>query len=256
MAKSSARSTLKPPERKRLQTRVGVALITAGLLLGMTVVYNEFVEPYFSAQGQLEAAASIQEEFADSARNPATVVTKDELKIGESFAVLYAPRLGADYRRPIAQGTSVAQVLNTVGIGHYLHSAMPHEPGNFALAAHRTTHGGAFNNIDQFVVGDKLYVETRWGWYSYEVVDSTVVEPNEFWVVGENPLASAREVDGAGDVNEVDASTEPTRWLTLTTCTPRYTAEKRLVVWANLVDERARELGAPSEIADLVATSR
>ena len=245
MAKSSAHNPLKPIDMKRLQSRVGVALLTAGALLGLTVIYIEFIEPYFSTQGQQQAAASIQEDFAKKAQTNPSELESTELADAQTFGVLYAPRLGADYRRPIAHGTSVESVLNPIGVGHYKHSAMPHEVGNFALAAHRTTHGGAFNNIDQFVVGDKLFVETRWGWYGYEVVGSAVVEPKDFWVVGSNPLEHAGLARLPGE-----------RLLTLTTCTPRYTAEKRLVVWAKQVSQTPRLQGAPSEIADLILDAR
>jgi sortase A len=225
--------------------RASKSLIGVGLILILTAAYTEFVEPYFSAQGQQQAAASIQADFAKNAQTNPTEVLGSELADAQTFGVLYAPRLGADYRRPIAHSTSVDRVLNPIGVGHYKHSAMPHESGNFALAAHRTTHGGAFNNIDQFVVGDKLFVETRWGWYGYEVVGSAVVEPKDFWVVGENPLERAGLASLPGE-----------RLLTLTTCTPRYTAEKRLVVWAKQVSATPRAQGAPSEIADLILDAR
>ena len=225
--------------------RASKSLIGIGLALILTAAYTEVVEPYFSTQGQQQAAESIQEDFAKNAQTNPSEVLGVELTDAQTFGVLYAPRLGADYRRPIAHGTLVESVLNPIGVGHYKHSAMPHEVGNFALAAHRTTHGGAFNNIDQFVVGDKLFVETRWGWYGYEVVGSAVVEPKDFWVVGSNPLERAGLASLSGE-----------RLLTLTTCTPRYTAEKRLVVWAKQVSQTPRLQGAPSEIADLILDAR
>jgi sortase A len=223
----------------------GLLFVISGFGIFTTAGYGEFVEPFFAAQGQQQAAANIQADFAKNAQTNQTEVLGSELADAETFGVLYAPRLGSDYRRPIAHGTSVNQVLNPIGVGHYKHSAMPHEVGNFALAAHRTTHGGAFNNIDQFMAGDKLYVETRWGWYGYEVVGSAVVEPKDFWVVGENPLERA----GLANVSAE-------RLLTLTTCTPRYTAEKRLVVWAKQVLATPRAQGAPAEIADLILDAR
>lgn len=225
--------------------RASKSLIGVGLILMLSAAYTEFVEPYFSTQGHQQAAASIHEDFAKNAQTKPSEVSRTELDDAQTFGVLYAPRLGADYRRPIAHGTLVESVLNPIGVGHYKHSAMPHEVGNFALAAHRTTHGGAFNNIDQFVVGDKLFVETRWGWYGYEVVGSAVVEPKDFWVVGSNPLERAGLSSLSGE-----------RLLTLTTCTPRYTAEKRLVVWAKQVSQTSRLQGAPSEIADLILDAR
>jgi sortase A len=245
MTTPGQKKSAQPQKARRFQSISGLILIAVGLSICAVAAYSEFVEPYFSAQVQQQAAASIHAEFAKDAQTNPTEVLRAELADAQTFGVLYAPRLGADYRRPIAHSTSVDRVLNPIGVGHYKHSAMPHEAGNFALAAHRTTYGGAFNNIDQFVVGDKLFVETRWGWYGYEVVGSAVVEPKDFWVVGENPLERAGLASLSGE-----------RLLTLTTCTPRYTAEKRLVVWAKQVSATPRAQGAPSEIADLILDAR
>ena len=44
---------------------------------------------------------------------------------------------------------------------------MPGEVGNFAVAAHRSTHDEPFANIDDLRVGDKVYVQTREAWYTY-----------------------------------------------------------------------------------------
>lgn len=230
---------------RKFQKMGGLAMLLAGAGLAGFVAYGELIEPVFSSQQQQQHARNLQEKFDTTWQTNPTEVESVELDQAEVFGVLYAPRLGADYRRAIAQGTSVESVLNAIGVGHYKHSAMPHESGNFALAAHRTTHGASFNNIDAFVAGDSLYVETRWGWYGYEVIGSAVVEPKDFWVVGSNPLERAGLGNFSGE-----------RLLTLTTCTPRYTAEKRLVVWAKQVSQTSRLQGAPSEIADLILDAR
>src|SRR5690606_10932209 len=96
------------------------------------------------------------------------VITADPQE-GAGFATLYVPRFGSDYVRPIGEGVSLSSVLNNreLGIGHYPESQLPGKLGNFALAAHRTTHGAPFKQIADLRVGDKLYVQTADGWYTY-----------------------------------------------------------------------------------------
>lgn len=211
-------------KRKAIAARIlGVVLIGSGIALLVPPLYSEVVETQIQSGQQQQQAERLSRQLE-------TKVDESPAK-NEPFAVLYVPRLGADFRRPIAEGTGVKEVLNTVGIGHYTGTALPNEVGNFALASHRTTHGGAFNHIDKLVEGDSIFVEFASGWTTYKVVSSEVVSPNEIWVIGSNPL------------NQPDD-----KWITFTTCTPRYTSEKRLVVWAKQVGFNSRTDGPPAEL--------
>ena len=214
-----------PTKRKTIAARiVGVAMLVLGVCLVIPPLFSEVVETNIQS-GQQQQQADQLSRLLKTAHPSAPAKSK-------AFAVMYVPRLGADFRRPIAEGTGVKEVLNTVGIRHYTGTALPNEVGNFALASHRTTHGGAFNHIDTLVIGDLIYVEYAGGWVTYEVVSSQVVTPHEIWVIGSNPLKQ-----------------EAKKWITLTTCTPRYTSEKRLVVWAKQVDFRSRTDGPPEALA-------
>lgn len=212
-------------KRKTIAARiVGVGLLAAGVSLLIPPLFSEVIETQIQSGQQQQQADQLSRLLETK---PIAAPAKSE-----AFAVLYVPRLGADFRRPIAEGTGVKEVLNTVGIGHYSGTAMPNEVGNFALASHRTTHGGAFNHIDKLVTGDRIYVEFAGGWTTYEVVASQVVTPNEIWVIGANPLQRSAD-----------------KWITFTTCTPRYTSEKRLAVWAKQIDFKTRTDGPPAELA-------
>ena len=94
---------------------------------------------------------------------------------------------------------------------------MPGQPGNAAIAGHRTTYGAPFNRLDELVAGDAILVTTSQGEFRYEVETSFVVRP---------------------DQSEVLDPTPDNR-LTLTTCNPRYSAAQRLIVVAKLVTEPA-----------------
>jgi len=162
---------------------------------------------------------------------PAVAPEPDE---GETIGILYVPRFGAGYLRPIVQGTTPA-VLDTLGIGHYQGTAMPGEAGNFAVAGHRQTHGAVLDNIDALVPGDRIYVQTREGYYIYVFRNSQIVLPSRTDVLLPVPTQP-----GAA----------PTRsYLTMTTCHPRFGSRERFVAYALLERWQPASEGPPAEIA-------
>jgi sortase A len=119
---------------------------------------------------------------------------------------------------PLFVGEGVGPDQLEDGPGHFPGSALPGRSGNFAVAGHRTTHGGPFGDLDRLRAGDEVHVTDRAGRrHLYRVVEQRIVTPADTWVAGPDPLGHGR----------------PT--LTLTTCHPRYSARQRLVVWAELV---------------------
>lgn len=61
---------------------------------------------------------------------------------------------------------------------------------------------------------DAITVESLTGAHTYQVVETRIVQPDDTWV--------ATQWEGS--------------WLTLTTCTPRFSSTSRLIVFARLVD--------------------
>ena len=88
-------------------------------------------------------------EFARGSRAAACGRTASRTAVGAdgAFAIVRIPRFGADYARPVIEGTG-RDVL-ALGVGHYVGTAGPGEVGNFALAGHRTTYGRPFHDIDR-----------------------------------------------------------------------------------------------------------
>jgi sortase A len=146
------------------------------------------------------------------------------LAVGQVFAKLRVPRFGAEYVRQIASGTSVDQVLNTVGIGHYTNTSMPGAVGNFALAGHRSGNGGPMRNIDKLTTGDLAYVETADRIYTYRFIESAVVAPEATWVIDDMP-------------KNLEGKTSSGKLLTLTTCTPIYVNTERYIAWFEQIAE-------------------
>ena len=102
------------------------------------------------------------------------------------------------------------------GIGHYPDTPLPGQLGNTAFAGHRTTFGAPLFDVDQLLAGDQIIVTTITSQrYVYRVVgDPQVVNPTDYAVIRANDPTKAT--------------------LTLTSCHPRYSARKRIVVHAEL----------------------
>jgi sortase A len=128
---------------------------------------------------------------------------------GQPIGIIDIPKIGINF--VVVEGTSEADLER--GPGHYLGTALPGNPGNAAIAGHRTTYLRPFYNLDQMAPGDPIYITTTQGRFQYNVVDTMVVDPSDIAVL--NPT--------------------PTPTLTLTTCNPRFSASTRIVVQAHLV---------------------
>ncbi len=129
------------------------------------------------------------------------------------------------------------------GPGHYPATAFPGQPGNAAIAGHRTTYGAPFFDLDRLVPGDEIIVETLQGRFTYLVnehpVDEQVdpdgtepplghfiVDPTATWVL-----------DDHGDSR-----------LTLTACHPKRSAAQRIVVTATLESDPASGGSTPTDV--------
>jgi sortase A len=89
------------------------------------------------------------------------------------------PKLGVE--APLLEGIRLTTLDN--GPGHWPGTAMPGEVGNVVVAAHRTSHGGPFRNIDQLVAGDAVMFDTADGDIEYVVTGTQIVNPDAIWIV-------------------------------------------------------------------------
>ena len=55
------------------------------------------------------------------------------------------------------------------GVGHYPSTPLPGQYGNAALAGHRTTYGAPFYKIDRLKRGDRIFMDTPYARFRYEV---------------------------------------------------------------------------------------
>ncbi|WP_426989138.1 class E sortase [Pseudarthrobacter sp. Y6] len=157
-----------------------------------------------------------------------------------TIGIMYIPRFGTNYTRPIVQGTT-GDVLDTLGLGHYVNTAMPGAVGNFAVAGHRQTHGAVLDNIHTLVPGDKIYVQTKDGYYIYVFRNNQIVMPSRTDVL--EPVPTRPGI------------TPTESFLTMTSCNPRFGAEERIIAYALLDSWRPASAGPPAEIAAQVAAA-
>jgi len=240
----------------------GEVLVTAGVILGLFVVWQLFYTDVLSSRTQNAALENM--DFVEDFHVPPVTVSggvfsaadpdvpieliPDELKVytpdgapiaaeppaPESFGRLWVPRWGSDYVKPISQGTDRRITLDELGIGHYQGTAMPGEVGNFAIAGHRTTYGKPFADVDKLAVGDALIVQTEEAWFVYRVTGSEIVLPHQVEVIAAVP-------------NEPGATpTEAS--ITLTSCHPRFSAAKRFIVHGELEYWAPTGHGYPEEV--------
>lgn len=228
---------------------VGEVLLSAGALLALFVVWQLW---WTDVEGERAQAAIVQQiEWATPVPSLAPSATAepeptqpvphydappvlDPVARGETFAVMYVPRWGADYEVPVSGGTD-REVLDTKGIGHYEGTQMPGDVGNFAIAGHRNTYGKPFHRVEELQLGDPLVIRTEQAWYVYRVSETRIVLPHQVEVIAPVP----------GDPSAVPTQ----RMITLTTCHPMYTVTtERFIVHGELDYWLPADDGPPVEL--------
>lgn len=234
----------------------GQLLITLGVVVLLFVVYEVYVTNWFAERAQSQVTTALKREWRDTIKDPLLPLpgqAAPTLPDGQGIAYLYIPRLGRDYGYAIVQGTSPADLEK--GPGHYSNTALPGRPGNFAVAGHRVGKGEPFLNLDHLRSGDAVVVQTESAWYVYRVGG----RPDDLGAAGLDGVPG-REIVDPGDGNVLlpvpDHPNAPVRhdWMTLTTCHPKFSAARRMVVHANLVTTvrvRGHSLSMPASISAL-----
>lgn len=230
----------RPKERKRVLVArlVGELFITLGAVMLLFVSYQLWWTNVQADAAADAAGKKLEQQWAQPVAPPAggtgTAAPPAKFEPGQGFAIIHIPKLDLTY--PVAEGTNKQQVLDKGLVGHYAGTAMPSDPsGNFAVAAHRTTHGQPFRKIGQLAPGDKVVVETATAYYTYEVAGG----------IPETPPTNVTVLQA---VPKGSPFTAPGRYLTMTTCTPEFSARGRLIVFGKMVEERPRSQGQPEAL--------
>lgn len=215
---------------RRIVAGVGRTFISLGVLILLFVAYQLWGTGLAEARAQDDLRDEFQKRLATTTTSeperpaddvdppPSTTTTTFPTgppppPEGDAVAIIRIPKIGLE--KAVIEGVSVKHLKKAPG--HYPGTPMPGQPGNAAIAGHRTTYGAPFYRLDELAPGDEILVTTQQGRFTYEVSESTVVKPHQ---------------------SEVLDPTDDNR-LTLTTCHPRYSARRRLIVVGRLVDRPA-----------------
>lgn len=196
----------------------GELLITAGLILGLFVVYSLWWTNVIADRAAGKQADKVRDNWAQD-RGPGALNTRN------GIGFLHVPAMGGG-EVLVEKGTSSKQ-LNDGVAGYYTDPVkatlpMSGKDGNFSLAAHRDGHGAKFHNIDKIEKGDPIVFETKDKWYVYKTYAIL-------------PETSKYNVKVLGAVPKESGKKKAGKYITLTTCTPVYTSRYRYVVWGELV---------------------
>lgn len=221
--------------RRRILEIAGWTAIWTGALLAGFLAYELWGTGLYTSAAQEQLGAQLAFRMAEAETPPVTAAPADPSPAvstpplpdppviieeapppaGEPIGRIVIPSARVD--AVLVEGVGKEDLKK--GPGHMPWTPLPGQPGNAVLSGHRTTYGAPFYYLDELVVGDKIYVETLIGRHTYQVREILVVEPTDVWVTDPRPGA----------------------WLTLTTCTPRYSAAQRLVIFAELIDGPNRD---------------
>ncbi len=129
---------------------------------------------------------------------------------------LVIPKIGVDTQIWDANSLDILDVKE--GVWREPNSATPIVPGNMVVAGHRFQYlppnTNTFYNLEEMKEGDKVYVFWDKRLYIYNIYQTEIVNPDQIDI--RNPNANYL------------------REITLYTCTPLYTSQRRFVVKANL----------------------
>jgi sortase A len=207
---------------------IGRTCITLGVLILLFVAYQLWGTGIREAQAQRnlenefeerlgDAGMVVPDESAQGSPSPPTTATPGPPPPppaeGDAVARLRIPDIGVD--KIVVEGVTLDDLKR--GPGHYPETPLPGQPGNVAIAGHRTTYGAPFNRVNELEPGDEILVTTLQGAFRYEVSDQLIVSPDEVEVL-----------DDFGDNR-----------LTLTACHPKYSARQRIIIVAALVGNAA-----------------
>jgi LPXTG-site transpeptidase (sortase) family protein len=216
-----------------LRWMMSVLLILAGVaLIGVAVRTTVFADMQFElGQVQVDEASPTPSAPPDDAPLigggdesgaglPTPSIAPPQIEAGTVLGTIRFERNGKPLvsDEPLVVRQGIGRKVLSEGPGHYPTTVLPGQPGNAGIAGHRTGWSAPFFHLDELQTGDLIvYTADDGATYRYVVHSTQVVDPQDTWVLADDPLRLA------------------TAMLTLTTCDPPGTNERRLVVFAYLV---------------------
>jgi len=214
--------------RGRWRRPVGWLLVLAGLGMVGYVVWEFYGTNIVAQHKHREITDDLRQQW--KAGHDFTSVDDQQMR---ADALIRIPRFGNDYVVPVLEG--VTDDVLASGFGHFEDTADVGKVGNYALAAHRVTHGQPLRSMPDLQPGDEVIVETRVWVYTYVLDtggDDLVVPFTDTWVldpVPHNPDGGVEPPQKAGS-----------RLITLTTCSELFHTDNRMVAFGHLESKERR----------------
>ncbi|GAB2927652.1 class E sortase [Streptomyces heilongjiangensis] len=214
--------------------------ITVGTLIVLLVVYVLFWTGVKADTEMDRQVGLLQDQWARQPVRPTAapgVTTSPKppapYRDAKPFALMYVPRLGLTWNKPVLEGTRTGTLKK--GLGHYANTAQLGQKGNFAVAGHRRTYGDPFKDFPRLRAGDAVVLTDGAHWYTY--------------VIDKGPYRTLpTDVQVIDPVPEKSGYTRAGRYLTLTTCDPEWGHSHRLIVWGHLESTKPVESGKPEAL--------
>jgi sortase A len=207
---------------------LGIALVVAGLAVLGYVAWQFFGTNIVAKQKQQSIVEQTQKAWkSEGGAGASGTATGVDLKGAE--ALIRIPRFGKNYVMPVQKG--VSERVLAEGYGHFTGSADAGGRGNYALAAHRVTHGEPLRDMPELRPGDEIIVQTRDKTYTYRLdtdPNKLIVTFADVWVIDKlpkNPRGGVEPPQRPGQ-----------KLITLTTCAELFHTDNRMIAFGHLVD--------------------
>lgn len=231
----------KPGKGRRITFWIGIGLILAGLGLLGYVAWQFWGTNWVSKRDQREITSELQQNWQAGNGTKPKFVPK-----GQASALIRIPKFGKKYVVPVLEG--VTEDILAKGYGHFQSGgvggqkvAYPGDIGNYAIAAHRVTHGEPLRHMPDLRPGDKVIVETADATYTYELdtnPNALVIPFTGVWVL--DPLP--HNPNGGPEPKQVQGQ----RLITLTTCSEIFHTDNRMIAFGHLVKVTSKGPDTPA----------
>ncbi|MBS1908049.1 MAG: class E sortase [Actinobacteria bacterium] len=253
---AAPRRARRPRRRATVTSVLGELLLTAGVVVLLYVAWQMWIGDVIMSAAANDKGQSVSAQWAKDPAPALPPVIDDGSGVDGAHpqyappvmtapqngvpwgAQMHVPRWGSDYNVTIAGGVTRPDTLDHGWIGVYPVSAMPGQVGNFSMAAHRTTWGKPFNQVDRLRLNDAIVIETEQGWYTYRFRTLEYVTPDSVDVL--DPVPQEPDTAAAGAPGG--------RYITLTACSPLYSLAERIVAYGVFESFQPRALGAPASL--------
>lgn len=222
----------------------GTGLIATGVgLLLFVAVTVAWGDPFtrLSASGDQQQLAR---EFAAATSDGATLVNdpgldpaltrraaalaRKDTPLGKAAGQIRIPRIGL--KSIFVNGARDPDLKK--GPGLYRETLFPGSGRAVAIAGHRTTFGAPFLHIDRLKPGNVIELRMTYGRFTYTVTHTEIIAPNDWSILAYGAAEPTRA--GRQQVKNTRQCNGTCEHLVLTACHPKYSAAKRIAVYARL----------------------